>query len=173
MEKQMQIKTERLLLREIAMADAEDMFRYVSDPENTAHMVYFPHYTLEQTIENIKRIEAEHKKENPGFYEIAVILNEIMIGHVSAYLSEDGAELAWIISKEHWGRGYATEAAQGLMYHLRDTLDIHHFFAMCDHRNEASRRVMLRLGMEFEYEGIRPYQENGKDVPELVYGMNI
>jgi len=169
----MEIRTERLLIRKITMADLEDMHRYVSNPENTAHMVYFPHKTIEETQAFIENIEIEHAKDNPGFYEMAVLLDGKMIGHVSLYLADEGGELAWIIDKNYWGKGYATEAARGLMLKMREELGIHHFFAMCDWRNEASRRVMVRLGMEFEYEGKRPYQEDGKDVPELVYGMNI
>lgn len=60
-------------------------------------------------------------------------------------------ELAWMLHREHRGRGYATEAARALIDFAR-TLGLARIFAVTDPANAASLRVMQRLGL-VEVEG--------------------
>lgn len=168
----MEIKTERLTLRHMTVDDAENMHAYASDVENTKYMVFFPHKSIRQTRDFVEKIISEYTAESPDFYELAVCLEGKMIGHVSMYMLDDGAELAWIICKKYWGMGYATEAARGLMKYGREEMGITRFCAMCDYRNEASRKVIEKLGMKKESEGERPYTENGMPVKEYVYSIS-
>jgi ribosomal-protein-alanine N-acetyltransferase len=165
------IETERLALRSMTMDDAENMYGYASDVENTKHMVFFPHTDIRQTRDFVEKIITEYDAESPDFYELAVCLKGRMIGHVSLYMVEDGGELAWIIDKKYWGRGFAAEAARAMIGFGREKLGINKFCAMCDHRNDASRRVMEKLGMKKEAEGVRPYTENGRPVKEYIYSI--
>ena len=64
----------------------------------------------------------------------------------------DDVEIAWRLAREHWGHGYATEAATAWLDHGFDALALPRVISVADRDNERSIAVMLRLGMEFSHE---------------------
>lgn len=74
-------------------------------------------------------------------------------------------ELGFHLLRSCWGRGLAAEAAQAVIAHGFGTLGAEALFAGHHPANEASRRVLLKLG--FEYAGEEFYAPSG--VIEPVY----
>ena len=72
---------------------------------------------------------------------------------------------------EHWGRGYAFEAASALLPFAFNELKLHRLFADCDPRNEASCRLVQKLG--FKLEGIHRenYWLKGEWCNTAIYAM--
>ena len=97
-------------IREFTLDDVETMFTYASDFENTHYMLMVPHKTIEETREILAKSMKEYEKEQPEYLFFAVILGERHIGEVFAYLSEQEADIGWLIDKRYWGNGYAAEA---------------------------------------------------------------
>jgi RimJ/RimL family protein N-acetyltransferase/trans-aconitate methyltransferase len=64
----------------------------------------------------------------------------------------DDVEVAWRLAREHWGHGYATEAAIGWLDHAFGTLQLPRVISMTDPPNLRSLAVMRRLGMVFDHE---------------------
>ena len=64
----------------------------------------------------------------------------------------DDVEVAWRLAREHWGRGYATEAATAWLDHAFGTLHLPRVISMTDPPNLRSLAVMRRLGMVFDHE---------------------
>jgi RimJ/RimL family protein N-acetyltransferase len=64
------------------------------------------------------------------------------------------AELAYALAIEHWGKGYATEAAREVVDFGFETLGLERVHAAYYTRNAASGRVLEKLG--FRPEGVRP-----------------
>ena len=62
----------------------------------------------------------------------------------------DEVEIAWRFASEHWGHGYATEAATCWMDHGFDNLGLDHIISMTDEPNRPSQAVMHRLGMVYD-----------------------
>lgn len=60
--------------------------------------------------------------------------------------------MGWRLAREHWGRGYATEAATGWLDHAFESLGLPRVISITDPPNERSLAVMRRLGMEFDHE---------------------
>lgn len=145
----MKIKTERLILRPLGLADLQTTHKYSSDPENARMMVYLPYANIEETRDFLMDVEAEWRKEVPDFYEFAIDLDGTHIGAINLYVDEarTEAELAWIVDKSYWNQGYGTEAAQALLKFGTDTLGIRYYVAHCDRENIGSARVMEKLGM--------------------------
>ncbi len=69
-------------------------------------------------------------------------------------------EIGYWISEEHWGRGFATEAARGLMEYGKNKLEIGKMIALIQKDNTSSQKVAKKIGMQLEREIIL----NGKDV---------
>jgi RimJ/RimL family protein N-acetyltransferase len=60
------------------------------------------------------------------------------------------AELGWVIHPDHTGHGYATEAVRELLRLCFDELHLRRVTADCFADNEASWRLMERVGMRRE-----------------------
>jgi RimJ/RimL family protein N-acetyltransferase len=56
-------------------------------------------------------------------------------------------EIGWHLHPDHWGNGYATEAASRLLQYARETLGIAVVNSLAYQGNDASLGVMRRLGM--------------------------
>ncbi len=88
-----------------------------------------------------------------GLWAVEVIRGPEFIGFVG--LNEVGfeahftpaVEVGWRLHKDHWGNGYATEAARTAVNFAFNELELREIVAMTATRNERSRRVMERLGM--------------------------
>lgn len=145
----MEIRTERLLLRPITMDDLMSTHAYVSDDENTRYMMFLPSESLEETAQGIAESVADWQSDAPSRLEFAIVLGGVHIGGMTAFFQDDRteAELGWVIHRDHWSRGYTTEAARALMEAVRERYGVRRIFACCDSENQASFRVMEKLGM--------------------------
>ena len=141
---------DKITLEPLGMKHLETVHEYASDIENTRYMGHLPNETIEETKAFLEQKEAEWQKEVPGSYEFAVLLGDVHIGAVCAYLNEERteAEIGWIINKKYWKKGYAIEAATLLVDFCKKELNIHKFTAVCDTENVGSYRVMEKLGMK-------------------------
>lgn len=161
------LETDRLMLRPITLDDAEDLFEYASDPENTKHT--FPtHKSIEETEWVISNL---FMSSPLGNFAIELKENGKMIGTCDLRVneSEKSAELAYAINKKYWGNGYAPEAAKKLLELAFQDLKIERLWAKFSSENPASGRVMEKIGMEKE--GILRHTKNlcGDFVDQVIY----
>jgi RimJ/RimL family protein N-acetyltransferase len=70
--------------------------------------------------------------------------------HQRAY--PDDLEIAWRLAHEHWGAGYATEAATAWLDYAFETLHMPRVISITDRPNVRSLAVMRRLGMTIDHE---------------------
>lgn len=171
-----ELKTDRLLLRPLAMEDLELYHSYASDKDNTTYMYYLPYDTVEETRQYLRRVADEWQKEQASLYEFAVMRREEQIGTVSVTVNDgrtDG-ELAWIIDKRHWKNGYASEAAAAVLYFAVNELKLLRVFACCDYRNKGSYRLMKKIGLTLENDdGIRIYPKTAEKAREIVCSLTV
>ncbi|WP_378318780.1 GNAT family N-acetyltransferase [Aquimarina celericrescens] len=157
------IETERLLLREITLDDKEELFKLYSDPE-------VQKYTGEPVVESIEEIEkaiqtriSNYKKY--GFGRWATILKNGMhfVGWAGLeYLPEfDEIDLGYRFLPEYWGSGIATEAADAILAYGFYQLQLKKIIAIAMTENNASIRVMQKIGMEFDK--FAPYEAGSKE----------
>ena len=171
----MEIITERLRLEPLSLEYLHSTHRYASDLENTRFMFYLPKETLEETEAFIRAAMEEWEKARPAYYEFVILTGNTHIGGVTMYMLDDGsAELAWILDKRYWGHDYAGEAARALLEWGRDTLGIRRFIAQCDSENDASWRLMERLGMRrISLLGGRKNRSSDEERMELTYEITV
>ena len=170
------LRTQRLLLRPLDVCDLETTHAYAGDKESTKYMIALPNETLEETEEFLTQASAEWRKNEPQFYEFAVDLDGLHIGGISITLGETlrEGELGWILHKNYWKKGYATEAARAVKDFAINILHVSRLIAHCDSRNTASRRLMERLGMTLlSGDGIRYNRSSPEASKELLYALDI
>lgn len=147
------ITTERLLLRRMRVGDCYDMYEYASDPSVTRFLTWSPHPDVEYTKEYLQYIANHYKLGD--FYDWAVILREQnkMIGtcgFTRFHMNHDCGEVGYVINPAYRGRGIACEAVRMVMRFGFSELGLHRIEAKYIEGNEASRRVMEKVGMTFE-----------------------
>jgi len=170
-----ELKTPRLLLRPLRLADAPEVHLYASDPVCTRYMMFLPNETMDDTRAFLQSVEEGWQMQPPRAYEFAVTLNGQVIGAVSVAPDENGteAEMGWILNPAWHGQGYALEAASAVRDFALHTLRLPRLIAHCDARNAPSYRLMEKLGMQLEdADGTREYPQTGEVFRELTYALN-
>lgn len=147
------LETERLYAREFAPMDAESVFNWAGNEENCRYLPFGPE--SREWAEGFVRLRLKQQIEEPRrSYELAVCLNETdeCIGAVRLALDGEGrqGELGYIVDMKHWGFGYACEIAGAMLRFAFMGLDLHRVSARCVCANEASCRVLEKLGMRLE-----------------------
>lgn len=145
----MEIKTQRLTLRPVQMEDLPTVHAYSSDRESLPYMVCLPYESIEETAFYVKKSVREWEKEQPNYCEFSILKDGEHIGAVTLYFLPDRtrADIGWILHRNHWRRGYASEAARALIDYAHKYWGVQRIGACCDSENEASYRVMEKLGM--------------------------
>ena len=65
-------------------------------------------------------------------------------------------EVGWRLAAEHWGRGYAPEAALAALHHGFDVVGLDEIVSFTWVGNTKSRRVMEKIGLEERFEFDHP-----------------
>src|SRR5690625_631876 len=145
-----EIETERLLLRPVTLADAEDLYEYASDEEN----VYFVSFEQYQSVDDAYYSIANFFMANPlGKYGVELKEENKMVGTIDLFnLSSRkmSAEMGYILNPNYHRQGYMTEAGRALLALGFEKMELEKIYALCDSRNVASAGVMKKLGMKQE-----------------------
>lgn len=150
------VRTERLLLRPLTVADAPALAAYQSRDEVVRYVPYPPRDAAVLT-ERLRDPDANRwALDEPGqFMWVGVIraADDVLVGDAVLmwHSREQGAgEIGYVFDPSHHGNGYATEAASALLRLGFEGLGLHRIVARMDARNTASAGVARRLGMRQE-----------------------
>lgn len=151
------LSTKRLLLRDFRPTDAKDIQRYASDPEVVKYMAWGPN-APEETRKHLEEKLAEQKTVPRNNFNLAVVLKSkrVVAGSIGLVIDEVKHRSAWfgyVLARQYWGRGLATEALRAILEFGFGQLNLHRIHATCDIRNKASARVMEKAGLRRE--GVR------------------
>jgi RimJ/RimL family protein N-acetyltransferase len=149
-----ELQTARLLLRQWRETDLEPFAQMNRDP---AVMEYFPALlSRDQSDAIVARIEQMFCEQGFGLWALEVPGVAAFIGFVGLSVPRFEAfftpcvEVGWRLAREHWGHGYATEAARAALDFGFGACGLTEIVAMAVATNQRSRRVMERLGMTRE-----------------------
>jgi ribosomal-protein-alanine N-acetyltransferase len=148
------LETKRLLLRKMRLDDAEAMFAYASDPEVTRYVLWDTHRSIEDS-ESFLRLAVEgYERGDFGGWGIVLKDGGAFVGTCGVdvgYAPEHArAELGYVLSREHWGRGLMPEAVRAVIRFGFDRMGLNRVEARCIAGNAASARVMEKAGMNCE-----------------------
>lgn len=147
------IETERLILR---AWNASDRVAFAEMNANEEVMRYFPRcLTAAESHAFVDRIEAELSANGYGLFAVELKSTGDFIGYVGFHQFTfdcpfaPGWEIGWRISDRYWHRGYATEAASACMERARVNKLFDKVYSFTAVPNDASERVMKRIGMDY------------------------
>lgn len=144
------IETNRLYLRELNAADAENFFLLNSDEEVTK-------YTGDKAFETIPEAKSFLENYNPyhqfGYGRWAVIdkSNEDFLGWcgLKYSLEVDEVDIGFRFFKKHWNKGYATESAKACLDYGFKKLNLKTIVGRAMEANIASIKVLEKIGMNY------------------------
>ena len=159
------IETKRLLLRELFPSDDLKMFELDSNPEVHRYVGNNPVTDIEQARTAIANIRQQYNDNGIGRW--AVILKETneFIGWAGLKLEknvnghEQFYDLGYRFIQEHWGKGYATEAATAFLSYGFNRLNLEIINAWADSENKGSRNVLEKLGFNY----VNTFQHDGEE----------
>lgn len=172
------ILTERLTLRRWAMADhpallnmtsRPDVVRYVPFPPRTAESAAT---ALEQRIGwGVPTFDADGQVLPLAVEHTAsgVLIGDFML--MFRTVEHRDAEIGFIFHPDHQGQGYATEVGRAVLSLAFDHYGLHRVFARLDARNQASARLLARLGMRQEAHLVANEWFKGEWTDELIFAI--
>ena len=145
------LKTERLILRQWTDDDFVPFSTINGDKEV---MEFYPSPLTAQESNNMaNRVQALIQQRGWGFWAIEIPSTEKFIGFVGLHTPKQSlpfspcVEIGWRISKAHWGKGYATEAAKQSLRFAFTILKLGEVVSFTTLANTRSQAVMQKIGM--------------------------
>jgi RimJ/RimL family protein N-acetyltransferase len=150
------LTTERLLLRKPRLDDAEQLVAAYSDAETMRYIGDGSTTDLAGTRTAIEKWLARWDANDIGFFVLE--RDRVVVGRagflvwdpeswtVSGLDDRSEVEIGWTVIPQHWGHGYATEAAFALV----EWIDRPRLISLIQHGNERSVRVAEKLGERYE-----------------------
>ncbi|WP_429146433.1 GNAT family N-acetyltransferase [Anaerotaenia torta] len=164
----MELKTERLLIRNYKEEDLQDLFEIFSNPVVMEQCE--PPYNMEECTKWL-----DYFIEKPIAFAVEHIQTGRLIGHAlfKQLPGEEAGiyEIGWIFNQQFWGQGYAYEASRALMDYGFDVLRLHKITA---ETTDPVKSVSLMKKLGMKQEGVLRQQTkdiNGNWVDMHWYGI--
>ena len=147
------IKTERLILRQFTLNDAEFIIELVNQPSFIQNIRDVGVRTLSDAEKYLANGPISSYERN-GFGLLAVTLSDSgqpigMCGLIKRDTLDD-VDIGYAFLPKFWSKGYAFEFAQAVMKYGKDVVGLKRVVAIVDPTNAGSIRVLEKLGMTFE-----------------------
>ncbi|MGQ0846873.1 MAG: GNAT family N-acetyltransferase [Sporichthyaceae bacterium] len=148
------LRTDRLHLRGWRPADRVAFADLNADPAVMEFMARGPLKRWESDA-FADRIEAEWAERGYGLWAVEVVGGPEFVGYVGLHAAEFDApftptvEVGWRLASEHWGHGYATEAARAALAWGCGERALPEVLSFTAAINRRSRSVMERIGLRY------------------------
>jgi RimJ/RimL family protein N-acetyltransferase len=170
----MNISTDRLLLRRFRRDDAVAFAAYRSDPDVARYQSWSAPFPVDDATALLEDL-ATRDPQSPGWFQYAIELRSetTLIGDVGVNLHENlmQADLGFTIAPAYQHRGYASEAVRSVLDRLFVEQALHRVSADCDARNDASARLLDRLGFRREGHRVANTWLKGEWTDDLLFGL--
>jgi ribosomal-protein-alanine N-acetyltransferase len=157
------IESPRLLLRPFLPTDFEALFGVIGDPLT---MKFYPSaYDKQGALDWLERNLRRYEEDGSGLRAVVLRSSSEMIGDCGPVWQEvkgkRDLEIGYHIRRDHWGCGYATEAARAAMSYAFERFPVERVISLIRPENLPSRRVAekngLRIDYEIDWKGIRHF----------------
>ena len=167
---EIKIETARLKLRPWEEKDADDLFEYASVPGVGEAAGWKHHETREESLKVVKLFIAQHRCFAIEEKESGKVIGSISLEQSNEEVFKDAAigdninEAGYVIAKDYWGKGYATEAVRGLLSyaffmlhldavtcgHFKDNTASKNVIEKCGFKRVAEGKYLTQTGIEYE-----------------------
>ncbi|MBP3427069.1 MAG: GNAT family N-acetyltransferase [Clostridia bacterium] len=168
------LETPRLILRRIAMKDAQDIFDYSRDTEVARHVLWSAQKHISEAKDYCRYMMRRYKYDEPSSW--GIILKESgklvgTIGYMTYSEDNNSVELGYSLARPLWNGGYMTEALSRVIEYTFEAMEVNRIEAQHELTNPASGRVMEKCGMQREGVLRQRLYNKGKYVDVALYAI--
>lgn len=143
------LQTDRLILREFEITDAEKMWELNSDPEVIQYTGDAP-FDSEDQARDFLVVYNDYQENGYGRWAVIEKKTHEFIGWCGLKLNEEGfVDIGFRFFKKAWNQGYATESAKACLDFGFKVLNLEEIIGRSARENIASIRVLKKLNMTF------------------------
>lgn len=144
------LHTERLRLAEFHPGEAAFMYRLNLDPEVIRYTGDPPFESEAEAHRFLEDYQDVYRAQGFGRWSVWRQPENDYIGWCGLKRNEEGLiDIGFRFFREHWNRGYATEAASACLTYGFQDLDMDEIIGRAHTENKASIRVLEKIGMRF------------------------
>jgi RimJ/RimL family protein N-acetyltransferase len=164
-----ELRTERLLMREFRDEDHEPFAALLGHPEVSKALGHDEPITPADAWREMAMLSGHWQLKGFGHWVLEALDTGEILGRAGLFYPPDwpALEVGWALAREHWGKGYATEAARAACNWAHEELGARHIISLIQASNSRSIRVAERLGETLEGE------VNLRGFELLVYGADL
>ena len=162
------LETERLLLREWTLADADALFEICRHSDVMLHIGDGKPFNSITNAEKFLKWAIKYQSENKFCrWAVAEKSSGAIVGSCGFARQTTGeVELGYLFARQFWGKGFATEAARSCVRYGFEKLNFPKIIALTDANHAESHRVLEKIG--FSTRGIEKYDDVENVVFEIV-----
>lgn len=146
----MHLDTQRLVIRSFTAQDVPAYAALVADPEVMTSLGDGQPLEAASASSYVQQCISNEQRLGFARYALALQRTNTFIGFCGYAVINDDVDLGYRLAREHWGHGYALEAAQAVIAYGFDTLGLDAIVATAYTANRRSIRVIEQLGFAFE-----------------------
>lgn len=147
------LETERLSLRRATLADAPFLLQMWNEPSYIEFIRDWGVRTVAQAEALLReRVLASYERNGFGLFVVTLKATGEPLGMTGLIRRPglDDVDVGYAYLPQHWGQGYASEAAAAVMAYGRETLGLPRIVAIVSPHNARSIRVLEKLGLRYE-----------------------
>ncbi len=146
------LETDRLLLRMFRESDLDAYAEMCADLEVVRYLGDGRPMSRAEAWRHIAMIIGHWQIRGFGLWAVEERATQKLIGRIGCWMPEGWPELeiGWMLGRDHWGRGFATEAAFASLDYAFSELHAPHIISFIQPANTNSIRVAERLGERLE-----------------------
>jgi RimJ/RimL family protein N-acetyltransferase len=162
------LETERLRLSPWQPEDWLDLRPIATDPETMRYISEGRPWPDERIQEFVGRQITGYAARRFCMWKTTLKAADALIGFcgLQPLAATEEIEIGWWVARAHWGRGLATEAAREALRDAFERLRLLRVVAIAQPANQASIRIMKKLGMRYERDFVH------RDIPVVLYAID-
>ena len=167
--KQIIVENDRLQIIRMNQSMYYDIYKNSQDDNNRKFAPDEVFNSLEETSEVVNQIiNSYDSKDGPFVYAVIRKKDNINLGYVQLAKIEEGWEIGYHIAEIYNGNGYATEAVNLFLDHIKNNMNLKQIIGIALASNKASRRVLEKCEFELIYEGAGIYQGRKRKIIKAI-----
>ncbi|WP_242614438.1 GNAT family N-acetyltransferase [Actinomadura roseirufa] len=148
------LETPRLLLRPLTGDDFDAFAAMMADPDVARHLSPGTPWPPDASWRNLALFMGHEAIRGYSNWALVERASGAFVGRAGPWRPHGwpGLEIGWCLAREHWGKGYATEAARAAVSYCFEELHADEVISLIAKENAPSIRVAERIGHTFQRE---------------------
>ena len=146
-----ELETDRLRLRQFRESDLDEYARITGDAETMRFIARGAPLARDEAWRSLAYVIGHWWIRGYGLWAVEEKASGALVGRIGLYRPEGwpGLEVGWLVARERWGEGFATEGGRAALAHAFTALRAKRVISAIAPENGPSIRVAEKLGLRY------------------------